>query len=81
MSKYSVNYQTGAGNFTKIADLDKVMAAAVEGIGFTQESVIITDEDSKEVARLPWYGCKAEVDDVVTVDYGDNGFYSEWIIS
>lgn len=76
MKKYYVNFGTGEGN-EEADTLDEAMELAVEGATYTQDPIIIA-EDGEEIARLPWYGVKAEEDDIITVDFGDYGFYGEW---
>ena len=63
--------------------LEKAMEEAVERAGYTGESITIEESDgyeSKILATLPWYGVAAEEDDIVTADFGDLGFYGEWIL-
>lgn len=76
--KYYVDFGTGAGNdFAET--LEKAMEFAVDGARYTQQSIkIFCDED--QVAELPWWGVAAEEDDIVTVNYGDFGYYGEWIM-
>lgn len=78
--KFYVDYQTGAGNFEFEGTIDEVMHEAVERVSYTQQNVIIYDENRKEVAILPWYGVQADGDDVITVDYSNFGFYGEWLV-
>ena len=63
--------------------LEEVMEKAVEKAEYTGESITIEEFDGYEsevVATLPWYGVAADEDDIVTVDFGDLGFYGEWIL-
>ena len=78
-NKFLIDYQTGAGN-EEAATIEEAKALAVEGLAFTQESVIIRDlETNESVAKLPWYKTAAEEDDEVTESFGDLGFYGVWI--
>lgn len=79
MKKYYINYNTGAGNDTANT-LKEAIETAVENAAYTQQPIIIENEDGIEVARLPWYGVKATDEDEVTVDFGDYGFYGTWEI-
>lgn len=80
MKKYYINYNTGANNKYVTGTLEETMQEAEKGITYTQEDLDICNEDGKIVARLPWYGVKPDDEDVVTVQFGDFGFYSEWVI-
>lgn len=75
-----INYHTGAGNEECNGTLEDAMRIAEENISYTQEPITIEDEKGNELARLPWYGVMPEEDDIVTAQFGDFGFYAEWII-
>ena len=79
MGKYYVDYNTGAGNFEVEGTLEEAMTAANEGLCYTQQWVKIKEND-EVVAQLPWYGIKPEEDNVITAQFGDYGFYGEWIV-
>jgi hypothetical protein len=62
------------------ATLDDAKAAAEEGLSYTQQPVKIINLATGEVAaELPWWGVPPTEDDVVTAQFGDYGFYGEWI--
>lgn len=76
---YYINYQTGAGNDT--ADtLEEAKRIADEGAAYTQQPIVIEDEDGNEVSRRSWYGVKYNADDdcVDPILFGSFGFYSDW---
>lgn len=52
---------------------------AEDGLAYTQTDVRIQTEDGEDMAVLKWYGVKPEEDDVVTAQFGDYGFYGEWV--
>ena len=79
MSRFYVDFNTGEGNEEVNGTLEDAKRIAVEGITYNQMDITIFDEEENEVARLPWYDVKPSDDDVVTVQYGDRGFYSEWV--
>lgn len=79
MKNYFINYHTGAGNFELEGTLDDAMKAAEESISFTQQNVSI-ELDGEVVAYLPWWGIQPKVQDVITCQFGNFGFYGEWII-
>ncbi|MFA6662317.1 MAG: hypothetical protein WCS56_04725 [Bacilli bacterium] len=80
MSKYYVNYHTGAGNYEFEGTLEEAIEDASTGLAYTQQNVGIEDEDDKQVAFLPWWGVQPEEDDYVTEQFGSYGFYGEWVI-
>lgn len=77
---YTVRFGTGAGDYSSAKPLDELMQEVAEKATYTQEDVRIEDAAGETVARLPWYGVKAEDGDAVTADFGDFGFYGEWIL-
>lgn len=77
----NVNFGTGAGNYDSELELEELMEEVKENAAYTQIGIEILDESENQIAYLPWYGVKAEDEDNVTVDYGDNGFYGEWVIN
>ena len=79
MEKYLINYNNG---FTKEVhgDLDFAIETAMSYIGYTQESITISElKTGKIVATSYWYGILATEDYVVSFDFGEFGFYGEWI--
>lgn len=77
---YKVNFGTGAGDYTSAKPLDELMQQVARDATYTQQDVRIEDAAGETVARLPWYGTKAEDTDAVTADFGDFGFYGEWVL-
>jgi hypothetical protein len=77
MSKFFVDYNTGAGNFEYEGTLDEAKKAAEEGLAYTQQSVKIFEND-EPVAILPWWGTQPEEDEIVTCQFGSFGYYGEW---
>jgi len=73
---YVVNFGTGAGN-EELESLESAKTFAVDNCSYTGESIKI-EQGGEEVATLPFYGVAAADDDVVSADFGDNGFYGEW---
>ena len=76
---YTVRFGTGVGDYTSGKPLDELMQQVARDVTYTQQDVRIEDECRNCVARLPWYGTKAD-GDAVTVDFGDFGFYGAWIL-
>lgn len=80
--KFLVNFGTGAGN--EFAEtLEEAKEIAEENATYTQASITIeipnnNEEENEVVAKLPWWSVHPGDDDVVTVDFGDFGFYGEW---
>lgn len=82
MSKFYVNYNTGAGNEWVEGTLEEAMETAESGLAYTQTSVTIKDENGKDIAKLPWCGVSSEYadeDEIITADFGDFGYYGGWI--
>lgn len=76
--KYYIDYGTGAGNEYVEGTLDEAKKVAEDGLSYTQTDVKVQTEDGEDVAILKWYGVQPSEDDVVTAQFGDYGFYSEW---
>jgi hypothetical protein len=61
--------------------LEEVMAKADEKAAYTQQDIVIYDEDENEVARRQWYGTCAglsEEGDADIIRFGDFGYFGEW---
>lgn len=81
--KYSINGNTGAGNYTIIADdLETAQRSADEGACYTQQPVTIHDAETMEVIcyRRWWSTAYApEIDDCINpIEFGSFGFYDDW---
>ena len=59
--------------------LEDAKKIAEDGLAYTQTDVKIQTESGEDVAVLNWYGVQPEEDDVVTAQFGDYGFYGEWV--
>lgn len=77
--KYYIDYGTGAGNEYVEGTLDEAKKVAEVGLSYTQTDVKVQTEDGEDVAILKWYGVQPSEDDIVTAQFGDYGFYSEWV--
>ena len=88
--RYIVDFGTGVGN-SSADSLDDAKVIAERDATYTQSSIYIIDRnklpddydsddyDKATVSQLPWCGVQPEEDDEVLVDFGDYGFYGEWI--
>ena len=77
--KFFINYNTGAGNDIVYGDLFDAMEKADDGAAYTQESIVITDENGNEVARRQWYGCETGIEDEDDpIGFGGFGYYGDW---
>jgi hypothetical protein len=79
---YSIRYGTGAGDMTGIDDLDTAKERADEGATYTQNSIVIEDEDGDEVCRRPWVGVRYDPNNPDTecfdrIDFGEFGYYAD----
>lgn len=75
--KYLINYNTGAGN-EWYENLEEAKANA--NFSYTQESVVIEDEQENEILIAKWWGTAydEEVDGEEPVaDFGF-GYYENW---
>lgn len=77
--KYYINYGTGVGNEWIDGSLEDAKRVAEEGLAYTQTDIKIQTEDGEDVSILNWYGVLPCEDDVITAQFGDYGFYGEWI--
>lgn len=76
--RYFVNYGTGAGNEWVSGTLEDAKNIAEGGAAYTQTDIRIQSENGEDVAVLNWYGVVPSDDDIVTVRFGDYGFYGDW---
>ena len=80
---YMIRYNTGAGDEEVNGTLDEAKAIADDGAAYTQQDIVIEDEDGNEVARRVWYGVEL-TDEYMTDDedkyitFGSFGFYAPW---
>lgn len=76
----TINYNTGAGNDTAVT-LQDAMRTADEGASYTQCNIDIEDEDGNIVAQRQWCGCTTDIELCDNpIDFGDFGFYGDWIV-
>lgn len=81
MKKYHVNFGTGAGNFDSDLPLNKLMKEVESQVAYTHKNVMIEDGETREdIACLPWNGRSPMKDEYVTAQFGNYGYYGEWII-
>ena len=79
MERYYINFNTGAGN--KYADsLEEAMKIADEGASYTQCDITIIGPNGTDVAVRGWCGCRDGIEDETDpIDFGDFGYYGDWI--
>ena len=76
---YTVNYNTGAGNFEVSGPLYDAKNEADESACYTCEPITITDSDGKTVSRRSWWGCTDGIEDCeYPIQFGDFGYYGDW---
>ena len=77
---YYINYNTGAGN--EWADtLEQAKAIADDGAAYTQQPIVIEDEDGNEITRRPWWGVQYDEDEGDETDpicFGSSGYFGDW---
>lgn len=80
MAKYYIDYKTGAGN--ECADnMDDAKRIADAGAAYTQQDIVIYDEDENEIARRRWCGVAYNADECGAenpICFGSFGFYDDW---
>lgn len=76
--KYYVKFGTGAGDLEIEGTLEEAKKITEERLTYTQKLVKIENEDGEEVSFLPWCSEAPDEDEIVTAQFGDWGFYSEW---
>lgn len=81
--KYFVkhNYLMDADEYEGLT-LEEVMQKADDKAAYTQQDIVIYDENKDEVARRQWYGVSPLVDvvddDADIIQFGDFGYFGEW---
>lgn len=77
---YKVNFNTGVGNVTA-ETLEEAKQSALDGMGYTQQAIVIEDEHGNEITRSQWYGVEPSEEDYengnVLEEIG-GGFYQRW---
>ena len=77
MEKFIIDYKTGVTENVEVYDLNEAKEIALEGIAYTQEHVVIKNEDGEVLTQATWYGVEPEEDDHVLITVGE-GFYQTW---
>lgn len=90
MSKYYIDYGTGAGNEYVNGELEDAQKAADEGAAYTQCGISIFPVDAEgNKAEEPectrkWWSVKFDSElyengeDTDIIDFGDFGYFDEW---
>lgn len=76
---FIVNFCTGAGNRTAktIGDAKKV---ADDEATYTQQPIVIEDENGLMISRRDWVGCTSGIDDCKNpIQFGTFGYYGDWM--
>ena len=79
--KYTINYNTGAGNETIEADdIGTVQGIADVCAAYTQQPITIEDMRGNIISRREW--CQGNAVDLADysdpISYGDFGFFADW---
>ena len=83
LNRYHIDYNTCAGD-DYAQTLDEAKAIADRYASYTQQDIVITDWDGKEIARRRWYGVSVDedlysdedLDDLIR--FGAYGYYDFW---
>lgn len=83
MAKYYIDYHTGAGNKWVEGTLEDAMKIADEGIAYTQQDIVIENENRKVVAYRGWWNVPYDYDlfnerETDVIQFGELGHYSAW---
>ena len=81
--KFYVNYGLES-EIVSASDISKVLEIADKGAAYTQRDIVITDQAGAELARRRWWGTSYNPNEATEdspIDFGDNGFYSDWEIA
>ena len=88
MTKYYINYHTGAGDrIIEAKDIYEAMDAADKGAAYTQCDITIEDDQGNMLATRRWYGVKYNQDEDYTddgtsvIEFGDYGYYDHWYLA
>ena len=76
MEKYIINY--GMTTEKVKGSLQEAKEAAIDGMGYTEQAVIIEDEDGNEITRSEWFGVDGNDEEHVLVQFGSSGYYQVW---
>lgn len=80
MTRYYINYHTGAGNrWIDAADLDAAKSDADKDAAYTQQPITIEDEDGNELSRRAWWGYDYDDSQSDPIRFGTFGFYGDWV--
>lgn len=80
MSKFIINYGTGAGN-EETSDFELAMETADNGAAYTQQNIKIEDENGNVIAQRTWYGTICGIEECENpISFGTFGFYADWVI-
>lgn len=74
--QFLIDYQTGiTENFE--GSLEGAQRTAEEGMSYTQQDVLIIEDNDRRY-KSNWQGVEAGEDDEVLASFGSNGFYTPW---
>ena len=76
---YFINYNNGLID-DGYESIESAKTAADQAASYTQESIVICDNNGKEVVSRYWYGCTDGVEEFEDpIQFGNYGFYTDWI--
>ena len=61
-----------------VEELQEAKEIAVEGMGYTGQSVTIKDKEGNEITRSEWFGVDGNDEEHVLVQIGSSGYYQTW---
>lgn len=81
MKKFIVDYGTGIENVFEADFVEDILDDIDETITYTNNSVIVKDENGREVARRDFYSVAYDENEDCCenpIDFGSFGFYDDW---
>lgn len=78
---YLIDFGTG-GIEEVIGDLDEAKRVADYYASYTQKNITIFDNEGNKVAERQWQGIDyqdAEIEEEDPIEFGSNGYYSDWV--
>ena len=79
---YLIDFNTWIMNEEVIGDLDEAKRVADYYASYTQKNITIFDNEGNKVAQRNWQGIaydNADVEEEDPIEFGSNGYYSDWV--
>lgn len=78
---FTINFNNEYSDIIVNGSLEEAMVQADDNAQFTQQPIIIEDDDGNEAARRPWFGYMQGFEgEENPLRIGDYGYYGDWSI-